>query len=91
MERLELSSRTGTNTATNLTTNLQPGPYAPIVITNLLAQAIQGICGSGKEVFDHPEPTERPPEKEKKQVHLASKQASKQASRLGRQKVGTHE
>ena len=64
MERFEGSSRTGTNTATNLTTKLQSGPYAPIVITNELAQAIQGICGSTKEVSDHPEPTDYPPEKE---------------------------
>jgi len=56
METLELNSRTGTNTATYLTTKLQCGPYAAIVSTNELAQAIQGICGSSKEVSDHPEP-----------------------------------
>jgi len=58
MEMLELSSRTGINTATNLTTQLQSRPYAPLVNPNELAQAIQGICGSSKEVYDHPDPAD---------------------------------
>lgn len=53
MERVEQSSRTDTNTVCNLTTILQSGPYAPIVITNELAQENQGIRGSGNEFYDH--------------------------------------
>jgi len=60
MKMLELISRNGTNTAKNLTTKLQSGSYGPIVVTNELAHAIQGICGSSKEVSDHPKPTDYP-------------------------------
>jgi len=65
MKMLELISRNGTNTAKNLTTKLQSGSYGPIVVTNELAHAIQGICGSSKEVSDHPEPTDYPQKRKK--------------------------
>jgi len=44
MERLELTSRTGT-----VTSREEKGPYSPVVITQELHQTIKGICGSGKE------------------------------------------
>jgi len=64
MKRLDFISRTGTNTARNITTKLQLSS-PPIFITNELAHAIQGICGYRKEVSDHPEPTDYPQKRKK--------------------------
>jgi len=64
MKMLERNSHTGPNTASNLTTKLLSGPYAPIVISNEFAQAIQGIGGSNKAVPDRFEPIGNPQELE---------------------------
>jgi len=47
---------------------LQSRPYSPIVITNELAQAIEGICDSSKDVSDDPEPTDYPTEKKESKL-----------------------